>query len=94
MPRTSTRKSRPPLQERVSAVMSQAERVGLFEKESGRIGARLSPTLIERARARTGITSDTELLKFALASIALEDEFNDTLTKIKGTVDPTLKLVY
>ncbi|GLS17859.1 hypothetical protein GCM10007874_08750 [Labrys miyagiensis] len=91
MPKASTR---PPLQERVASVMSHAERAGLFDKESGRIGARVSKVLIEKARARTGLASDTELMKFALASIALEDEFIEALKKVKGTVDPTLKLGY
>jgi hypothetical protein len=74
--------------------MLHAERAGLFGKESGRIGARLSTRLIEKARARTGLTSDTELVKFALASLALEDEFIETLKKVKGTVDPAIKLGY
>jgi len=78
--------------DRVSAVMARAAQVGLFDKESGRIGARVSTTLIEKARARTGLTSDTDLMKFALASVALEDDFAETFAEVRGSVDPALKL--
>lgn len=77
---------------RVEAIMSSAQRSGLLDEKDGRISGRLSATLIERAKASTGIETDTELLVFALASVALEDKFSDAFQEVRETVDPDLKL--
>lgn len=78
--------------EQIAAVMESAKRSGLLEEKSGRIAGRVSADLIEKAKARTGLTSDTELVEFALANLALEDNFAETFRKTQGTVDSTLKL--
>jgi hypothetical protein len=78
--------------ERIAAVMESAKRSGLLEEKTGRIAGRVSRDLIEQAKARTGLTSDTELVEFALANLALEDNFAETFRKTQGTVDPSLKL--
>jgi hypothetical protein len=80
--------------EKVAAVMARAEQSGLLNKKDGRIAGRVSANLVKRAKERTGLTSDTELVEFALASIALEDDFAETFRKIKATVDPDLKIGY
>lgn len=76
----------------VEAVMAAAQRSGLLHEKSGRIGGRVSPALVERAKARTGIEADTDLIEFALANIALEDKFAESFKAIRGKVDPDLKL--
>lgn len=76
----------------VEAVMAAAQRSGLLHEKSGRIGGRVSPALVEKAKARTGIKTDTDLIEFALASIALEDRFAETFGAARGKVDPDLKL--
>jgi hypothetical protein len=76
------------------AVMAAAERAGLREKKTSRIAGRVSPALIEQAKRRTGIESDTDLIEFALASIALEDDFAAAFEASHGKVDPDLKLGY
>ena len=76
----------------VEAVMAAARRSGLLHEKSGRIGGRVSPALVERAKARTGIEADTDLIEFALANIALEDNFAESFKAVRGTVDPDLKL--
>lgn len=81
-----------PAARRVGVVMRSAERSGLLDKKDVRIGGRLSATLIARAKANTGLTTDTELLEFALASVALEDRFAEAFDEVGGTVDPDLKL--
>jgi hypothetical protein len=78
--------------ERIQAVIESAKRSGLLEEKTGRIAGRVSAELIEQAKARTGLTSDTELVEFALASLALEDNFAETFRKTQATVDPSLKL--
>lgn len=77
---------------RINAVLQRAEESGLRAEKTGRIAGRVSADLIKQAKARTGLTSDTELVEFALANVALEDNFAETFRKTRGTVDPTLKL--
>ena len=76
----------------VEAVMSAARRCGLLQEKSGRIGGRVSPALVEQAKARTGIETDTDLIEFALANIALEDKFAERFKASRGAVDAELKL--
>lgn len=76
----------------VEAVMAAAERSGLLHEKGGRIGGRVSPALVRQAKAQTGIKSDTDLIEFALASVALEDRFAESFKAVRGTVDPDLKL--
>ncbi|PBB77747.1 hypothetical protein CK218_28605 [Mesorhizobium sp. WSM3879] len=77
---------------RIKAVLQRAEESGLRAEKDGRIAGRVSTDLIKKAKARTGLMSDTELVEFALANVALEDNFAETFRKTRGTVDPTLKL--
>ncbi len=76
----------------VDAVMAAAERSGLLHEKGGRIGGRVSPALVRQAKAQTGIKTDTDLIEFALASVALEDRFAESFRAVRGTVDPDLKL--
>lgn len=78
----------------VEAVMAAAQRSGLLLEKSGRIGGRVSQVLVEKAKARTGITTDTDLIEFALANIALEDKFSEAFKAARGTVDPDLDLSF
>jgi hypothetical protein len=82
----------PATQSRVEAVMAAAERSGLLREKSSRIGGRVSPALVEQAKAKTGIETDTDLIEFALASLALEDRFAEAFKASHGTVDPDLEL--
>jgi len=77
---------------RFEAVMQAAEHSGLLSKKSGRIGGRVSPALIRQAKRQTGIETDTDLIEFALASVALEDNFAEAFKQARGKVDPDLKL--
>lgn len=77
---------------RISAVMGAAERSGLLKEKSSRIGGRVSPVLIRKAKASTGIEADTDLIEFALASVALEDKFPEAFKNVRAAVDPDLEL--
>ena len=48
--------------------------------------------LIKQAKRQTGIETDTDLIEFALATVALEDNFADVFKESRGKVDPKLKL--
>jgi hypothetical protein len=78
--------------ERFEAVMQAAERSGLLTEKSGRIGGRVSPALVKQAKRQTGIETDTDLIEFALATVALDDKFAETFKESRGKVDPKLKL--
>jgi hypothetical protein len=77
---------------RFEAVMLAAKQSGLLSGKSGRIGGRVSPALVEQAKRQTGIETDTDLIEFALATIALEDNFAAVFKASRGKVDPDLKL--
>jgi hypothetical protein len=79
-------------QGRFEAVMKAAERSGLLKEKSSRIAGRVSPALVEQAKKRTGIDADTDLIAFALANIALEDEFAEAFKDARGKADSRLKL--
>jgi hypothetical protein len=79
-------------QGRFDAVMKAAERSGLLTEKSSRIAGRVSPTLVEQAKKRTGIAADTDLIAFALANVALEDDFPDAFKDARGKIDAGLKL--
>jgi len=77
---------------RFEAVMRAAEQSGLLSEKSGRIGGRVSSALVKQAKRQTGIETDTDLIEFALATVALEDNFAEVFRKSRGKVDPDLKL--
>ena len=77
---------------RFEAVMRAAEQSGLLSEKGGRIGGRVSTALVKQAKRQTGIETDTDLIEFALATVALEDNFAETFKKSRGKVDPELKI--
>ena len=52
----------------------------------------MSPELVRRVKRLTGIETDTDLIEFALATVALEDNFADVFKESRGKIDPKLKL--
>jgi hypothetical protein len=77
---------------RFEAVMQAAERSGLLREKSSRIAGRVSPALVRQAKKRTGIAGDTDLIAFALASMALEDRFAEAFKRSRSKVPADLKL--
>jgi hypothetical protein len=47
---------------------------------------------VARAKKRSGIASDTELIQLALANIAVADDYPDWLLSRRGTIDPAIDL--
>jgi hypothetical protein len=80
----SPQKPANPLRRR--AVIDTASRLGLLSGENGRIGARVGRSLVAAAKEKSGIASDTELLEYALAKVALEDDFGEKLVRRKGRI--------
>jgi predicted transposase YdaD len=87
MAKTSSSKSA-----RFEAVMQAAKQAGLLRGKEGRIGGRVSPVLVRQAKRQTGIEADTDLIEFALATVALEDNFAQAFKASRGKIDAGLKL--
>lgn len=77
-----------------SAVMKAARNSGLLGEKTSRISGRVSPKLVTQAKRRTGITKDSDLIAYALANIALEDDFPRVFGEVRGAVDHDLDLEF
>jgi hypothetical protein len=79
---------------RHEVVIDTARRAGLLSGEKGRIAGRVRETLIQTAKERSGLSSDTELLEYALAKVALEDSFGAKILRRKGRVSKDIDLEF
>jgi hypothetical protein len=57
-----------------------------------RVGGRITSRLLSAAKAKSGIRSQTELLEYALAKVALEDDYGAKLLAMSGTVPDDVEL--
>src|SRR5215471_21479450 len=79
---------------RRDSVLDTVKRLGLLDGPRNRIAGRIRGQLIKAAKARSGIRSDTALLEYALAQVALEDDFWRKLWARRGTIPPDLDLEF
>jgi hypothetical protein len=79
---------------RQRAMLESAKQFGLLEGASSRIAARIRKSLIDPAKANSGIKSDTELLEYALACVALEDDFAQKLLARAGSIPKDIDLEF
>lgn len=77
-----------------AAVMDEAATVGMLAGTRRPVGVRLPEGLIAAARRRSGAASLTELVEYALAKVALEDDFGQRLLARKGTIPPDIDLEF
>lgn len=83
------------VRKRFKDVLLVAEEAGLFRGRRTRVvRGRMPEALVNRARARTGIKSDTDLLQVALASLAVEDDYVDWLLSQRGTISQDVDLEF
>lgn len=76
-------------------VMVIAEEQGLLRGERTQVvRGRMPEALVARAKKRTGLASDTDLIELALASIAVADDYADWLLSRRGAVDREAELEY
>jgi hypothetical protein len=80
------------LMARRRSVLATAEAEGLLAGDNSALGARVPRLLVDRAKERTGISSTTDLVEYALAKVALEDDFGGKLVARKGSIPPDIKL--
>jgi hypothetical protein len=74
------------------SVVAAAEAAGLLSGDNGALGARVPHRLVAQAKERSGIGSTTDLVEYALAKVALEDDFGGKLVARKGTIPADLRL--
>jgi len=79
----------------VREVLTIAESQGLLSGERTQVvRGRMPRSLVARAKSRTGIASDTDLIEVALAHIAVADDYPDWLLSQRGTVAPEVDLEF
>jgi hypothetical protein len=80
---------------RIADAMSIAEQQGLLR--GGRtltVRGRMPSLLVEQAKKKTGIKSDSKLVEAALATIVVADDYADWLLAQRGTVSKDLDLEF
>jgi hypothetical protein len=80
---------------RLGDALSIAEQQGLLS--GGRtltVRGRMPTLLVEQAKKKTGIHSDSKLIEAALANIAVADDYADWLLAQRGTVSRDLDLEF
>jgi hypothetical protein len=70
--------------DRQTGVLMTAHEEGLLGARDRTIGGRVPRPLVDAAKARSGIRSDSELLLYALSKVAIEDDFGRKLVARKG----------
>jgi hypothetical protein len=91
--RTSTETEQQIAMKRNRLVLEQARAVGLLGKaKNTRLSGRVPAGLIEAAKKRAHVSSDTDLLELALSRLALEDDFGARLVLRKGSVPADIDL--
>lgn len=78
--------------DRRPGVLTAAGAEGLLGAKDSTINGRVPAALVRAAKARSGITSDSELLMYALAKVAIEDSFADVLLANRGAVPRDIPL--
>jgi hypothetical protein len=82
------------VEKRRKAVAVAAREAGLLAGGNSQIGARVPRHLLDVAKARSGITSTTDLVEYALAKLALEDDFGAKLVARKGSIPKDIDLEF
>ena len=76
-------------------ILTIAEEKGLFRgARTKMVRGRMPEALVSRAKARTGIKSDTKLLEVALANLAVADDYPEWLLSCSGAVSQDVDLEF
>ncbi len=80
---------------RLREIMVIAEKEGLLHGERTQVvRGRMPEALVARAKKRTGLDSDTDLIEVALANIAVEDDYADWLLSRRGVIPREVDLEF
>jgi hypothetical protein len=78
--------------DRRASVLAVAEKAGWLAGERGAIGARTPKRLLEAAKLKSGLERTTDVVEYALAKVAIEDDFGPRLLTRKGRVPRDIDL--
>jgi hypothetical protein len=82
-------------QGRLREVLTIAEERGLLSGSRTHVlRGRMPVGLVEQAKLKSGISSDSKLLEAALANLAVSDDYAQWLLAQRGTVNPELDLEF
>lgn len=80
---------------RVRDALAMAEQTGLLRgARTSIVRGRMPQALVARAKARTGIKSDTDLIEAALANLAVADDYPEWLLSQRGALDSDIDLEF
>lgn len=71
-----------------------AQQQGLLKGKTRVLRGRIPEPLIKAAKENTGIESDTELIKQAIATMAVEDDYAKWLWSQRGTIPRDIDLEF
>jgi hypothetical protein len=72
--------------------MSLLEKLGLTRNKTAQFGGRVNPRLLEMARERSGVDTDSQLIELALGNLVMEDGFVEAFRASRGTISADLDL--
>jgi hypothetical protein len=80
----------------VERVITAARDEGLISSsdKDARVSGRVHRTLLEAAKKRAGLTSETALIEYALAKVAIEDDFGEYFARLRGSVSQDVDLEF
>ena len=82
-------------QDSLHEVLTLAEERGLLAGSRTHVlRGRMPVGLVEQAKLKTGISSDSKLLEVALANLTVSDDYGQWLLSQRGTVNPELDLEF
>lgn len=80
---------------RIHEVMIIAEQTGLLSgARTEIIRGRMPKALVDKAKASTGVKSDTKLLEVALAALAVADDYPNWLLSRRGAISKDIDLEF
>jgi hypothetical protein len=83
------------MRSRIDEALSVAERQGLLNgARTLTVRGRMPSLLVQRAKKKTGIQSDSKLIEAALANIAVADDYGEWLLAQRGSVSMDLDLEF
>ena len=74
------------------SVLRLLDRLGLAKGKTAKLGGRVNPRLLELARDRAGVSTDSQLIELALGNLVMEDGFPEAFREARGKVGPEVDL--
>jgi hypothetical protein len=80
----------------VERVLDVARSEGIIppSDKDAKVSGRIHRSLLDAAKQRTGLTSETALLEYALAKVAIEDNFGERFARLRGSVSRDVELEF